>query len=126
MPSNDLWGDLPLTEKMRTPVGILREQAAIFDKKTNGLLLAHVNLETMGELFLINFYIVAPALNNYRYLVLDVEHEIKIYPLTLRHIAAEETFDCNNESEFEIQLNKILTSDIVRSVIIGLFAQVRG
>ena len=126
MPSEDLWGDLPLMENMRTPVGILREQAAILEKRTNGLLLAEVNLKTVSEYFLVKFDIVAPALNNYRYLVLDVEHQIGIYPLTLRHVSAEKTFECDDENEFEEQLKEILTSDIVRNVIIGLLAQVRG
>ena len=51
MPSDDLWGDLPTREKLRTPASILREQGAILEKKTDGLLIGRVANEPKIALF---------------------------------------------------------------------------
>lgn len=126
MPSDDLWGELPIREKLRTPASILREQAAILEKKTDGLLLGRVRREVTEETFSMYLYIVAPALNNYSYRVLGVDHQIELYPLEVFDFATGDEFDCQDESAFKAQLKEILSSDSVRKVVIGLLAQVRG
>ena len=62
MPSDNLWGDLPLTKQLRTPSTILREQAAILESETDGLLIGRVGRQTRGETFDLLFNIVAPSL----------------------------------------------------------------
>ncbi len=40
--SPDLWGSLPLPEKIKTPYTILQEQAEFLSDKTNGILAGYI------------------------------------------------------------------------------------
>lgn len=126
MPSDDLWGDLPIGERLRTPVSILREQAAILEKKTDGLLIGRVVNEPMEGTFLLYFSIVAPALNNYTYRILQVEHEIELYPLEVFDPVTGNDYTCEDESAFREKLKEILSSEPVRNAVIGLLSQIRS
>jgi hypothetical protein len=83
----DLWPDTIKVEKVITPVTILRQQASLLGKKTKNIVQGEVReeKENFGALntydFNYVFYLVAPALNNYRYRLLDISYNVSLYPV---------------------------------------------
>jgi hypothetical protein len=61
----------------------LKEQAGYLMAKTKNVLSAEVRTRQDKGQIEQNFYIVAPALNNYRYKLLSVIHDVLYYPLTV-------------------------------------------
>jgi hypothetical protein len=81
MEAQNLWGDLGLEELIRTPVDILKEQANLLSTLTKGILFGDIKINkgTAGEIYL-EMSIVAPAMDNYRFNVLDIKHGLELYP----------------------------------------------
>ena len=82
----DLWPDKIKVEKLITPVTILRQQASLLGKKTKGIVQGEIEDGKGGfslNLFNYTFYIVAPALNNYRYRLFNISYEVSLYPLEI-------------------------------------------
>jgi hypothetical protein len=77
---HDLWPEITSLNAVRSPVVILREQAALLGQKTNNIVQASVSGESKSNLFWYHFYIVAPALNNYHYKLMRIHHGIDLYP----------------------------------------------
>jgi hypothetical protein len=115
----DLWGDLGVANVL-TPVAILREQAALLGTKTQQLIEAKVETETYGKDFKHSFNLVVPALDNYRYELFWVKHDIDLYPV--------QTFgqgqSAKTESDFVNWLQEQLSSPKTRRIIGNLLAQV--
>ncbi|MEK7400291.1 MAG: hypothetical protein AAB116_25380 [Candidatus Poribacteria bacterium] len=138
----DLWPDTIKVEKMITPVIILRQQASLLGKKTKNIIQGKVEKGTddTNGLFDYTLYIVAPALNDYRYRLLSISYGIHLYPLTIK-IEDEEIlseippkFSCttyksgisikpNSEEEFKEVLKAIFNSKKVLRVISVLLSQ---
>lgn len=79
----NLWPDNVSKEKWASPVSLLREQARFLGDQTKNLVTAEVGTASIeDEVFLYNFYIVAPTLNNYHYRLFSIEHNIEMYPVT--------------------------------------------
>lgn len=76
MVTKNLWGELPDAADIRSPVTILREQASLLTQMTNGTLQGEVYLENSGGRFSSTLYILAPALDDYRYSVLSVQYPV--------------------------------------------------
>ena len=137
-PEKSLWGNLPLDDMIRTPVIILREQATILTKLTNGLLEGVVTVRTASEQlfgskplkeFSGTLGIVAAALDGYMLLVLKVEYDLAIYPVTTIDLlggGAWEQKICHNEEELMTALGEILSSERVSKSISLLLAQSRS
>jgi hypothetical protein len=82
----DLWPDDIATKRVRAPITILREQAAVLGQKTRNLVQGDVvnNPRTStSEYFTYDFYIEAPTLDSYSYKLLSVYHHISLYPLEI-------------------------------------------
>jgi hypothetical protein len=120
MATDDLWGELPDVEKIKTPFVILKEQAELLTEKTNGLLVGEVTQDD----FLYLFNIIVPTLNNYSYNLLRVSSDIDIYPLLLSGEAA--SVECSDEDQFKEELGKILKSGETKKIIGKLLAHVRS
>jgi len=81
---NDFWPENVTDDTSTTPISIMREQADLLGHKTKNLVVAGIGIgETQNDKFAYYFYIIAPTLNNYHFLLFKVEHEIEIYPLTI-------------------------------------------
>jgi hypothetical protein len=80
--AEDLWPEKLESEKIKPPVAILKEQASALAKKTRNLVEGKVYSEE-GETLSYSFNLVAPALNNYRYRLFQMRHDIRMYPLYL-------------------------------------------
>ena len=143
----DLWGDFSGLETIRTPYIILKEQADILTKKTNGLLMGEVNfsqvkqIESLGlnfgepgqlnknQLFVAFLRIKAPSLNNYTYSVVKVQYPIteQGYPVLVNSLVDENwQRHCASEEEFQNALREILSSEQVKKVISALLSQIHA
>ena len=125
MASDDLWGELPPTSNLRTPAVILREQAELLSQKTEGLLTARITTPK-GRDFVYKFVMIAPTLANYSYSVLQVQHEIGFYPLSMTDLQEGMEHLCKDEEEFKVALGRILKSDRTHSVVSQLLTHIKS
>src|ERR1700681_3385891 len=79
MTPKNLWGQLPPTEEIRTPTQIIKEQASALADLTRGTLQGSVSVRATSDQFVINLDIVAPAIDNYTYNVLEALHSLQLY-----------------------------------------------
>jgi hypothetical protein len=127
MSQEDLWGDLPVVESLRTPLVILKEQSELLQEKTEGLLVGQIKPRESGLQFRYEFAIVAPTLNNYLYETLVIVHGIGFYPVNIfdpnGHSA---TKSCATEEEYKQGLRDIFASEHVKTVISKLLTHIRS
>ena len=86
METQNLWPEF-VVEKVRSPKTILKEQAGYLMKMTKNILSADVETtqeRSTGQI-IHNFYVVAPAMDNYRYRVFNVSHDVIYYPLSVMY-----------------------------------------
>lgn len=131
---NDLWPEsLELVKpEPEGPVTILEEQAALLGKKTKNLVTAEVGVPSQfkGEIQY-PFYLVAPQLNNYRYLLFSISYGIlSSYPVNflldeeiVKEIQPQNSrfiISANSDLEFVDLLKKVLQSAKTRQLINSL------
>ncbi len=119
MNQKSMWGDLGKVEKMKGPAAYLREQAKFLNESMDYRIQGEVQViqDKKREHFLINFDVVVPEINHYRYTLLQVEHPMDIYPLSIEVYVSEKTFECSTEQQFLDTLQKILSSAVATNVI---------
>lgn len=130
----DLWpSSFPAIDTI-TPVTILRQQAALLEKKTNGLVVAEVrsgidynsNVVVISQgqevPLLHSFYLIAPALENYHYLLFRLKQSIDLYPLEIKDSPIGDV-TVTDESQLNEALRKIFASEKTQKVIQSLIAQ---
>jgi hypothetical protein len=118
--------------QVRTPLAILREQAALLGEKTQNLVEATVATSVSGPQFVHRFKLVVPSMNDYTYELFRVAHGIDMYPVTipipLSAIAlARAQRDGNTlgtEQEFIEWLHQELSSEETKKIVSNLLAQV--
>ena len=122
--TQDMWGELETESlKVRTPVSILKEQAALIGQKTKNILEAEVRTESPnGPNFRIVLDFVVPSLDNYRYRLLSATHPITLYPLEARGPGGTDSF-LQNETAFLNWLRVQLSSEETRRIIGALLSQ---
>jgi hypothetical protein len=123
----DLWPDNIGEVKLRPPVTILREQAALLGQKTQNLVQAEIRVESGDGFFRYIFNIVAPALDNYRYELFRAWHKITLYPVEvyveeeiLEEIESSEAGDLVGEEERTREL--IVIADSEEQFVVALRA----
>ncbi|MCA9115787.1 MAG: hypothetical protein KDA79_11940 [Planctomycetaceae bacterium] len=125
MATKNLWGDLKDLPLMRTPRGILQEQAEILSTATEGILRGRVDerqcQDNNGALSY-DLDIVVPSLNSYTYTLLTIEHPIELFPVHVYSLSFKPT-TCETEEEFEAAIENILSSSKVRQVLSSLLSQ---
>ncbi|QDK77821.1 hypothetical protein EXU85_04125 [Spirosoma sp. KCTC 42546] len=136
METQNLWPEFTI-DKTKSPKAILKEQAGYLMKKTNNVLSAEVETVQAGnEQIIQHFYIVAPAINNYRYMLFSVRHKIiGYYPVTVVsgiEIFNEEDGDsftlgipmeAKNEEEFIKSLSTVFNDPDNTRIISSLLSQ---
>ncbi|MFD2571129.1 hypothetical protein ACFSUS_10820 [Spirosoma soli] len=123
METQNLWPDFAI-ETTKSPKAILKEQAGYLMAKTNNLLSADVQTGQNNQDSIVHdFYIVAPALNNYRFRVLTIVHEAIYYPLTVFWDKYNVDFTAENQEEFIELLRKIFKDPSTIQVISSLLSQ---
>lgn len=129
MEPEDLWGDLPVTEKMETPVSVLRAQAEILTAKTNGELVGRVvtGRNQHGEIEH-DLRIVAPVLGNYSTTVVTVNHDGLLYPAQVTSDVTgswQEIGSALDGAGLKELIGRALKSSMVHRTIAALLVQVR-
>ncbi len=131
----DLWPEDIGQIKIKSPIAILKEQAALLGRKTGALLEATAGQgDTPGEDFSYKFCITAPALGLYSHRLFTIEHGIELYPLNItidddicREIAPDakdNLLRIESEEAFLEILRTIFASTKTRVLISGLLAQI--
>jgi hypothetical protein len=105
------------------PVAILRSQAALLASKTDGLVEAFVLSGKRNADLHYQFYLRAPALDNYAYLLLTVVHPVHLYPVTLIAETTGEEYRADSQEQFVEKLRAILSSPETVKVVESLLAQ---
>ena len=130
MAAKDMWGDFQL-EAIRTPVQILREQAAALGPKTRNLVIAEVNTSASSprfdfeeKLFTHQLKLVVPSLDDYRFSLLSLSHDIELYPVSFEYLANGVKMDVASEEELNEVLQKFLSAPKTKRIISSLLGQV--
>jgi hypothetical protein len=124
-----LWGNLTQVKSVRTPFVILKEQAEILTEETKGLLVGEVREIRLDghNASQMTLVIVAPALNHYRYAVVEVTRSPQIYPVTVRSLVVDDfVARCDSEGQFEEVLGDVLSSLPVQKVIEALLSDIQA
>jgi hypothetical protein len=138
----DLWPkDLEeITKTASTaPLTLLKEQASVLARRTNGLLQGNVESYSRSvygkTLFAHSFEITAPALEGYRYSLFSIEHDVEMYPVKfkLEDAITSELWpdkggdvEASSEDEFIECLGRIFNSKKSRKVIGALLSQLES
>jgi len=117
----DFWGEIA-PAAVRTPLAILREQAALLGAKTKNLIEATVATSVNGPQFQRRFNLVVPSLGNYTYELFWVTHGIEMYPIIVP-LAPPKDRELTTEQEFTEWLRGKLSSDATKKIIVNLLAQ---
>ena len=96
-----MWGDLSEVQIIRTPRTVLLEQAQFLTEATKGTLVGVVREGPSARVFQHDLLVKVPSLNNYQVNILQVEHEIDLYPASLVASRTNTIVVCKNEAEFE-------------------------
>lgn len=126
MTFKNLWGELPAGTSIVTPYSVLREQAANLTNSTNGVLTGVVERQASGERFVLRLIIVVSSLDNYRYVVVVLNHDVRLYPLQIMAPSVPGLnvwMTCDDEDALMDKLERILRSDHTQKVILALLAQ---
>lgn len=128
MSTQNLWGELPVVEKVRTPLSILREQAVVLGQMSERLLEGEVVVtSTVPDQIEAHLNIVASTLGGYSVTILSIRYGLDIYPVTLQHAFEDSvTKSAKDEEAFIKALRQILSSESVRKVISALLTQIRS
>jgi len=134
----NLWPTEIEVTSVTPPVTILGQQATMLGSITKNIILGDVKARESEEYdFSYIFYIVAPALNNYRYKLLTIYHNIDLYPVTVqveesiyKEVPKRATGEripnsifAISEDEFTKALKAIFNSSKAKKVISALLAQ---
>lgn len=120
---------IPEGETLRTPMSILREQASALTRQTHGLLVGEVRAVSTAsptdEGLDIEFSVLVPSLNNFRYRLLVYRQPVTLYPGVLWVRVSGDWPDIPNEEALIDVLRKVLASSDVVKVVRALLAQAR-
>lgn len=120
----NLWGSF-LDPRPSPLLELLREQGALLKQGTNGVLEGHTSVQGQQAWVDVAFFIVAPPINNYLYLLFTVHHGATPFPARVVKEAddgGDRVIECQNIGEFKDTVRAILQSPRVREVVSGLLA----
>jgi hypothetical protein len=112
---------IPDVANMRTPLSILREQASALTAQTKGVLVGVVETHSERDKLLITLDISVPALNDYRYRILNYRQPIEIYPGLM--YSGDAPSHIKNEDAFIECVKEILSSDRMKNALTSLLSQ---
>jgi len=118
----DLWGDIAPAQ-VRTPLAILREQAALLGEKTKNLVEAKVATSVNGPQFVHRFNLVVPSMIQFTYELFTVRHGIEMYPINVPADPPNANV-LATEQEFIEWLRGELSSEGTKKIVSNLLAQV--
>jgi hypothetical protein len=120
MHATDFWGEIETTA-VRTPLSIMREQAAALGRRTKNLVEAKVETRTSRGQFLHSFELVVPSLD-YTYELFEIEHPPELYPVEV----TGKNIHIHTEAAFMDWLRERLSSEQTRKIVSNLLAQAQS
>lgn len=127
--SEDLWGNIAVDTELKLPVAVLKAQAELLERKTDGILRVELNpfKPTGKELVGYAFNIIAPELSNYVFKVMTISHPtVLLYPVRVVDQTSKADNSCITEEEFISNVRRILSSEVVHKAILALITQSRA
>jgi hypothetical protein len=133
-----LWPDDLKGETQKPPRVLMLEQALFLKHQTNSILTADVIKRTVTHpspvTFNYSFVLIAPALGNYSYSLINFDHPVELYPVKVivdEEMKAslpdlfpkERTVIAKDEEEFLKIVGEIFKSERTRKIISGLLSQ---
>jgi hypothetical protein len=119
--TTDFWPDFQAPEAIKSPVFLLKEQAAALRKKTRGLVLAGLRpASTPDGSFWVGFDLYSPALGEYSYRLFEVTYPPEFFPITL---TADGSRTVQNLDEFKAALEAVIGSPRTKQIIEAIMAQ---
>lgn len=122
--SEDLWpDDLGAQPTDKTPLVILREQAAKLGEKTGNVVEGEVSVHPHpdGKSLSIRLTVIAPALGGYEYVLLEATQPVELYPVTMHF--EDGRWVANDERGFKQYLKNLFNSQRTKALIANLVAQ---
>lgn len=127
MSIENLWGEMPDVDAIRTPIAILKEQASLLKQKTNGLLEGTVQiLEQELDQLIATLDIVAPVLGGYSVRIVQIKYGLHFYPVEVIDILANRGYNSNDEDSYKSNLETVFRSQHVQKIIKTLIQQVKS
>lgn len=132
-----LWPNVLPAPKFKPPATILKEQAAILGQMTQNIVKGVVETFKGGHDHLtLAFHIVAPALDNYSFVLFEVTHKAtQVYPVEIVSTVVIPTdipgrqrgiWKAHNENQFRTSLKRIFAHPKTTTAIQSLMAQSEG
>jgi hypothetical protein len=124
---NSLWPEDLTASSDTMPEDILRTQAFDLAEKTGGLLRADVEPGSHGEWITLDFFVIAPRLDDFAYRLFKVRHKIPncFDPLEII-LGSKNVHRVKSRSDFERELATILGSSSTRTLVGELLALSRN
>jgi hypothetical protein len=123
MDNENLWPAKFEVPDIELPVTILKRQAANLSTLTKGLLEGKLEgTKGIEDNFGYTFYIIAPALGNYRYRFFEVRYGISLYPINIR-TSGETWVKLETPGKFKEHLRKIFGSPETLKIVGALLKQ---
>jgi len=119
--SLDLWPEIAAAD-IRTPVSILRQQAALLGKHTNNLLEAKVVTQQWTGGFLHRFFIAMPIIG-YQLELFTVFHDVMLYPVKINPVGDVNPAELESEKDLIAWLKGTLNSAETKRILTTLMAQ---
>ncbi|MBY0523056.1 MAG: hypothetical protein K2R98_06640 [Gemmataceae bacterium] len=121
--TQDLWPESFGIADEVPPVTILRAQASLLGTKTKNIVEAQVKSQpTLSDGLDHQLFVVAPALGNYKYLLLSVRQGLMSYPLTVNAAVLGKTFPVKDQEQFLEVLGQVFSSPETARVVANLLA----
>ena len=126
MTTENLWGDFPAHESLKSPRKLLQEQADLLSQLTDDHLRGQVKTETGEGRIVHELNIIAPYINNYTITLLNVVHDAIIFPATITlAFSPYKSFICNDSVNLQSALKQLLQTSEVKKVLASLLIQSR-
>src|SRR5262245_44956146 len=106
--AQDLWPEDFGIDDFVTPVTLLKEQAALLGSKTHNLVEATVSTGSNHPDFIHILYLIAPALDNYRYQLITLRHTIDLYPVQINYLPTNQKIEASNPEAYKNILRQLL------------------
>jgi hypothetical protein len=121
--ADNLWPEFTPPEQVKSPVFLLKEQAALLAQRTGGIVVGRLStLNTPDGRFVVSLDLAAPALRGYRYRLLEVIFPPEFYPLVING-PGQQLNNINGEAEFRDALASVLRSEKTKQIVEAIMAQ---
>jgi hypothetical protein len=121
---NNLWPEDFGAIAVVPPVVILKEQAGFLSQMTKGIVEGEVRSgKNAAGRFSHTLSLVAPALGGYRYELIQISHDIQLYPTDVFYLPGTISVTVISEEELKGVLRIRFADDRTKKVINALIAQ---